>query len=110
MVAWKKYNTYADASIAEKCLYVFKKGHRYLYVGKAKKFGGKSGRYAHGYGYLVDALLESGAKLHIATLNKKQWHAVRHYENTLISSAKGKLAVNKRRIKTFDSVKGLKGP
>ena len=110
MIKWEEYETYEDAKNVRECLYVFKKAHRYLYVGKAKQFGGKSGRYAYGYRYLVDALLETGAKLYLAKLNSKQWATVKDYENTLISSVKGKKAVNRRRINNFKTIKGLKGP
>jgi hypothetical protein len=82
----------------------------YLYIGKAKQFGGPSGRYAHGYRYLVDALLKSGTTLHIAMLNDKQWLSIRDFENTLIQSAKGKHAVNKRRLSDFNVIDGLNGP
>lgn len=110
MVKWKQYKTYESAETVKRCLYVFKKGGRYLYIGKAKQFGGKSGRYAYGYRYLVDALLESGAKLYLAELTLTQWESVKDYENTLISSAKGQDAVNRRKIKNFNNIPELKGP
>lgn len=110
MVTWTKYGTYAKAASAQKCLYVFKKGHEYLYIGKAKQFGGKSGRYAYGYRYLVEALLMSGAKLHIAKLNDNQWLSVHDYENTLLNTPRGKRAVNRCRTEEFNLIDGLSGP
>lgn len=110
MLEWKLYESYEAAEKVQNCLYVFKKGHQYLYIGKAKQFGGKAGRYAYGYRYLVDALLESGAKLYLAKLSANQWSSVRDYENTLISSTKGQKAVNRRRVKYFILVQGLSGP
>lgn len=110
MVTWKRYRTYNGAENVKNCLYVFKKGHRYLYIGKAKQFGGSSGRYAYGYRYLVDALLESGTKLFLAELTVRQWQSVKDYENTLISSAKGQQAVNRQRVQSFNKIQGLKGP
>jgi hypothetical protein len=110
VVTWKKYSDYLKAANVQTCLYVFKKGHIYLYIGKATQFGGASGRYAHGYRYLVDALLKSGAKLHIAKLSAKQWLSVRDYENTLLNTPKGKKAVNIRPPKNFNVIHGLNGP
>jgi hypothetical protein len=110
MVQWRQYKTYESAENVNKCLYVFKSGHRYLYIGKAKQFGGKAGRYAYGYRYLVDALLESGTKLFIAKLTNRQWKSVRDYENTLLNSTRGQKAVNRQRVKNFNIINGLKGP
>jgi hypothetical protein len=110
MVKWKNYSDYEEAASAVTCLYVFKKGVKYLYIGKAKRFGGASGRYAHGYRYLVDALLKSGAKLYIAKLSDKQWLSVRDYENTLLGTPIGQKTVNIRRPKNFNLIHGLNGP
>lgn len=110
LIKWKRYSDYEEAASALKCLYVFKNGTKYLYIGKAKRFGGASGRYAHGYRYLVDALLKSGAELHIATLSDKQWLSVRDYENTLLGTPEGEEAVNIRRLKNFNFIRGLNGP
>ena len=90
-------------------MYVFKRDHYYLYIGKAKKFGGAKGRYAYGYRYLVDSLLESGVKLWILELGA-HWKSVNNLENTLIHSAKGKNAVNRRRTTNFKEVEWLVGP
>ena len=110
MVTWKQCNAYEEAENVTKCLYVFKKGDSYLYIGKAKRFGGPSGRYAYGYRYLVDALLASGATLFLAKLTEEQWESVKDYENTLISSCKGKKALNRQRVKSFKQIQGLEGP
>jgi hypothetical protein len=110
VVTWKKYSDYSKAANVQSCLYVFKKGHIYLYIGKAKQFGGASGRYAHGYRYLVDALLKSGAKLYIAKLGANQWLSVRDYENTLLNTPKGLKAVNRSRPKNFNWIHGLNRP
>lgn len=110
MPKWKRYETYESAENITKCLYLFKKRHRYLYIGKAKQFGGKSGRYAYGYRYLIDALLQSGVRLYLAKLTKQQWKNVKDYENSLISSNKGRKAVNRKRTKNFKLILGLKGP
>jgi len=110
MLTWAKYSTYGAAENAKRCLYVFKKGHAYLYIGKAKQFGGTRGRYAYGYRYLVEALLKANVTLYIALLSDQQWAAVKDYENTLINSAKGRMAVNRRRVKNFRTVAGLRGP
>ena len=109
-IEWSQYKTYKEAKNIRQCLYVFKKGHTYLYIGKAKQFGGKNGRYAYGYKYLVTALLESGVRLFIATLTEKQWENVRDYENTLLNTTKGAKAVNKKRTKNYKEIEGMKGP
>lgn len=89
---------------------MFKKGNSYIYVGKAKKFGGKSGRYTYGYRYLVDSLLKTGAELWVLRLNPRQWDRIRDFENTVLDSARAERAVNRQRIQNFRKIEWLLGP
>ena len=54
---WRKFNHYDEAKDCQKCLYAFVCDKEFLYIGRAKKFGGAGARYANGYSYLIDALI-----------------------------------------------------
>ena len=86
---WIRVSSYEEARKFEGCVYVLKKNGRPIYVGKAKRFGGSGGRYAHGYSYLLDELLASRRySLHLLRLSDYSNEAG-DYEGTLISKAKG---------------------
>ena len=110
MLKWMKYTSYEDAKDITECIYVFAKGKKYLYVGRAKQFGGSDGRYAVGYRHLLDSLFKSGACVYIAKLSRAQWRKVRDYENTIMSNKNGLQAVNIERVSDFKKIKGLRGP
>jgi hypothetical protein len=85
-LAWRECTSYKDAQDVKQCVYAFRVGDDILYVGKARKFGGPSGRYAFGYRYLIDALLAAGHKLYVAPLADEQWDSVIDIEQTLIKA------------------------
>lgn len=82
---WISCKDYGAAKDHIQCLYVFTRGSTVIYVGKAKRFGGSSGRYAYGYRYLIECLLESKHSLWIAPLEDTQWKRINDYEQSLIS-------------------------
>ena len=106
---WQEYRSYEQAKDCKNCVYVFKKGNTPLYIGKAKQFGGRKGRYAYGYGYLVEALLKSGCKLHIATLDKKTANDIENCERSLIKKYSEHL-LNKKYYKPKREIEGLELP
>ena len=106
---WKEYKSYEKAKDCQDCLYIFRKDDVPLYIGRAKKFGGPDGRYAYGYRYLVEALLESGCRLYIAELSGAQAERRHDYERTLIENYREYL-VNKRIQEPQARAKGLRLP
>ncbi len=108
-INWKEFDCYEAAKDCRLCLYVFRKHKKPLYIGKAKQFGGPTGRYAYGYRYLVDALIKSGCRLYIAELSTHAWKRVDNYENTLICKYRWYL-VNKRKSESLSQIKGLSLP
>src|SRR5205823_11436681 len=83
---WRRCASYKDAQDLEQCVYAFRKGNDILYVGKARRFGGSSGRYAFGYRYLINALLAANYKLYVAPLADEHWDRVIDIEQTLIKT------------------------
>ena len=73
MVKGNNPKSYNEAKDYKQCVYVFKKYNMYIYIGKATQFGGATGRYAYGYSYLIEAMIKSGATLHVAELDDEQW-------------------------------------
>jgi hypothetical protein len=55
---WEKHDNYNQVKKCEYCIYVLKHRRKLIYIGKARKFGGKSGRYSYGYQYLIELLLD----------------------------------------------------
>ena len=105
-LSWNEYKDYDTAKDCQNCLYVFRKGKKPIYIGKAKQFGGAKGRYAYGYRYLVEALLESGCKLYIAVLDSKAAKNIDDYERSLIKKYRKHL-VNKKYQKPKREINNL---
>jgi hypothetical protein len=106
---WKRYIDYEKAKDCQCCIYVFRRDNTPLYIGKAKRFGGPKGRYAYGYRYVVQALIESNCRLYIAELKGKAKGDIDNYERSLIQSYK-KYLVNKKIPKPSKKILGLKLP
>jgi hypothetical protein len=86
-LTWSKIADCDATKNASRVLYVWARGGRVRYVGRAKNFGGAGGRYAFGYQYLVHLLLESRFTLYISqNLSPQQWAKVEDIERTLIKT------------------------
>ena len=105
-LSWKEYEDYYTAQHSRDCLYVFRRGNTPLYIGRAKRFGGAKGRYAYGYRYLVEALLESGCRLYVAALDSEAIEQIVDCERSLIKKYRRYL-VNKRTPEPRTEIKGL---
>ena len=99
---WILCKTYEEAEDLSRCLYVFCKNNVPVYVGRAKIFGGKKGRYSYGFRYLIDLLLQSEYKLYVAELTIPQYSKIRDYEDTLIYKFDSDKLVNRRKLTTDD--------
>lgn len=108
-LSWEEYRNYDTAKNCQNCLYLFSKGKKPIYIGKAKQFGGAKGRYAFGYRYLVEALLKSGCKLHVAVLGEEASKNIDDYERSLIKKFRMHL-VNKKYQEPKREIKNLELP
>lgn len=87
---WIKFTKYEQAKDCKNCLYAFVNKKGFLYIGRAKRFGGVGARYADGYSYLIDALLGKGYCLYICQssdenseyLIKMESQAIKKYNPT----------------------------
>jgi len=110
MLSWKKYKYYEEAEQCQNCLFIFKMGNQYHYVGKAENFAFQAPRFDGKLNILFDALIISGFEIHIAELNNQQWLEVDNFMLTLIHSEQGKAILDRMGEVDFIKIPNLIGP